>query len=56
MDELLQLGSNFEILDLNVPAAASSDLRREPEPGQIPEQVWPLLLEHQLYGLRPHHC
>ena len=56
MDELQQLGSSLEILDLEVPASASSDLRREPEPSQIPDQVWPLLLEHRLYGLRPHHC
>ena len=56
MDELQQLGSSLEILDLEVPASASSDLRREPEPSQIPDQVWPLLLEHRLYGLRPYHC
>ena len=56
MDELQQLGSSLQILDLEAPPSASTDLRREPEPSQIPHQVWPLLLEHRLYGLRPHHC
>ena len=55
-DELQQLGGRFEVLDLTIPATASSDLRRQPQPTQIPVQVWPLLLEHQLYGLTPHRC
>ena len=53
---LNNLGGRWEILDLNVPASASSELRAEPEPTQIPAGVWPLLLEHHLYGLKPHPC
>lgn len=55
-EDLRQMGGRLEILDLDVPATASSNLRQQPQPSQIPGQVWPLLLEHQLYGLTPHHC
>jgi len=56
MDALNDLGGRWEILDVDVPASASSELRAEPEPTQIPAEVWPLLLEHHLYGLKPHPC
>jgi nicotinate-nucleotide adenylyltransferase len=40
-----------EVLAIPVPATASSQLRRAPDPEQIPAAVWPLLLHHNLYGL-----
>ena len=46
----------MDLLDLTVPASASSELRQAPEPGQVPTSVWPLLLEHSLYGLTPSRC
>ena len=56
LDALRGLGTQLDLLDLTVPASASSDLRQAPEPGQVPTSVWPLLLEHTLYGLTPSRC
>ena len=47
------LGGRIELLNIPVPGTASSQLREAPDPRQIPGQVWPLLLEHNLYGLTP---
>lgn len=49
--ELERLGARVELLPIAVPATASSRLRQAPDPAQIPGKVWPLLLEHNLYGL-----
>ena len=48
---LEQLGARLELLAIPVPGTASSALRQAPDPRQIPGQVWPLLLKHNLYGL-----
>ena len=51
------LGARIEILDLAVPATASSHVRRrgdnQPDPalGEVPAALRPVLLEHNLYGL-----
>ncbi|MEB3307866.1 MAG: nicotinate-nucleotide adenylyltransferase [Cyanobacteriota bacterium] len=50
---LEQLGATVELLAIPVPATASSQLRRAPDPRQIPAAVWTLLRQHKLYGL-PH--
>ena len=47
------LGARIDHLDLELPASASSELRRSPHPDQVPQAVWPLLLKHNLYGLSP---
>ncbi|MED5321105.1 MAG: nicotinate-nucleotide adenylyltransferase, partial [Cyanobacteriota bacterium] len=39
-----------------VPATASSQLRQQPNEAQIPVAVWPLLLQHNLYGLSGSLC
>lgn len=49
--ELERLGARIELLPIPVPGTASSQLREAPDPRQIPGDVWPLLLEHNLYGL-----
>jgi nicotinate-nucleotide adenylyltransferase len=52
---LRQLGARLSVLPLPVPASASSALREQPDPTQIPRAVWPLVREHNLYGLdQPH--
>ena len=52
---LQQLGARLSVLPLPVPASASSALREQPDPTQIPRAVWPLVREHNLYGLdQPH--
>lgn len=48
---LERLGARIEHLAIPVPGTASSQLRQAPDAAQIPDEVWPLLLEHNLYGL-----
>ena len=56
LEALRDLGGQVELLDLEVPATASSQLRLQPNEAQIPESVWPLLLQHNLYGLSGSLC
>ena len=51
IQQLKQLGARLDQLVLSVPASASSALRERPRKHQLPESVWPLLIEHNLYGL-----
>ena len=51
IQQLKQLGAHLDQLVLSVPASASSALRERPRQDQLPESVWPLLIEHNLYGL-----
>ena len=48
---LQALGARVEQLPLAIPATASSHVRRRLESEQVPAAVWPLLLQHNLYGL-----
>ena len=54
--ELTRCGASVDVLDVEIPASASSEQRRAPQPDQVPSAVWPLLLEHNLYGLNPNPC
>jgi len=38
-------------MPLQIPASASSSIRQQPVPDQVPPAVWTALLEHNLYGL-----
>lgn len=51
MEQLEALGGRVITLNLEVPATASSAVRQNPDPSQIPAALMPLLLEHNLYGL-----
>ena len=51
IQQLKQLGARLDQLVLSLPASASSALRERPRKDQLPESVWPLLIEHNLYGL-----
>ena len=51
IQQLKQLGARLDQLVLSVPASASSALRERPREDHLPESVWPLLIEHNLYGL-----
>ncbi len=48
---LHSLGAQIEVLPMAIPASASSALRRQPDRGQVPDSVWPVLLQQNLYGL-----
>ena len=56
VDQLQMRGARVDVLDIEVPASASSRLRQRPDPTQVPKSVWPLLLKHNLYGLSPSRC
>ncbi|MFM7465142.1 MAG: nicotinate-nucleotide adenylyltransferase [Cyanobium sp.] len=55
LERLRALGARVEVLELPVPATASSRVRGEagqpPDPAQVPKELWPLLRRHGLYGL-----
>lgn len=58
VDCLRQLGAAVEVLPLQIPASASSALRGTspapaPDPAQLPAELWPLLVDHNPYGLLP---
>jgi nicotinate-nucleotide adenylyltransferase len=52
---LRRLGARVRLLPLFLPATASSRVRERagplPDPAQVPEELWPLLRRHGLYGL-----
>jgi nicotinate-nucleotide adenylyltransferase len=51
LERLRDLGAQVELLELPVPATASSAIRGGQENSSIPEVLWPELLKHNLYGL-----
>ncbi len=56
LQPLLELGANLEVLPLEIPAAASSQIREQPDPALIPDELWPVLRNHNLYGLGSTVC
>jgi len=55
LETLRQLGGRPEVLVLPVPGTASSAVRAQPSPEQLPAAVWNELVKHNLYGLgQPH--
>ncbi|MAR06206.1 MAG: nicotinate-nucleotide adenylyltransferase [Cyanobium sp. NAT70] len=56
LTRLQNRGATVDVLDLSIPASASSELRQSPQQSQVPATVWPLLLQHNLYGLTPSRC
>lgn len=56
LERLRQLGAELELLPLRIPATASSTLRAPAgaaDPAQLPAELWPLLVDHNPYGLLP---
>ena len=51
LEALECLGGRIELLPMQIPATSSSEVRSQPKPAQIPAALWPLVLEHNLYGL-----
>ena len=51
LEALRQLGGRPEVLALPIPATASSAVRAQPSPEQLPAAVWNELVKHNLYGL-----
>lgn len=57
LERLERLGAQVELLGLEIPATASSEVRERlaagPAPALLPDELWPVLLQHNLYGLPP---
>ncbi|MFO8239066.1 MAG: nicotinate-nucleotide adenylyltransferase [Prochlorococcaceae cyanobacterium] len=51
LEALRSLGGVVEELPLRIPPTTSSQARRHPAPDQVAAAAWPLLLQHNLYGL-----
>ena len=54
LERLRQLGASVQVLPLRIPATASSTLRAPSgaaDAAQLPEELRPLLLQHNPYGL-----
>lgn len=51
LEELQRRGGRVEVLPLQIPASASSRVRQELDPAQVPQELWPMLQRHRLYGL-----
>jgi nicotinate-nucleotide adenylyltransferase len=51
LDNIRALGGRPELVHLSVPATASSAIRRDPSPEQVPAALWAELVRHNLYGL-----
>jgi nicotinate-nucleotide adenylyltransferase len=53
LEALRQRGAQVDLLPLQVPATASSQIRSHPDPELVPEELWPILRERHLYGFEP---
>ena len=51
LERLRDLGAQVELLELPVPATASSAIRGGQQSQSIPAVLWPELLKHNLYDL-----
>ncbi len=51
LERLRGLGATVDLLPLAIPPSASSRIRAQPDPAQVPSELWPVLLQHNLYGL-----
>ncbi len=53
LERLREMGARLELLPLEVPASASSRIRQQADPALVPQELLPLLLEHNHYGFPP---
>ena len=51
LEEIKKLGGEVELLPFKVPGSSSSKFREKPRETLIPQELVPLLLEENLYGL-----
>lgn len=56
LERLQQLGARPELLPLHIPAAASSSIRRHPDPQLVPPELLPRLMAQNLYGFSADGC
>jgi len=51
LEEIKNLGGEIELLPFNIPESSSSKFRERPQEVLVPQELIPLLLEENLYGL-----
>ena len=51
LEEIKNLGGEIEILPFKIPESSSSKFRERPQEFLVPQELLPLLLEENLYGL-----
>ena len=49
--EIKKLGGEVELLPFKVPRSSSSNFREKPQEALVPQELLPLLIEENLYGL-----
>ena len=50
LTKLRQMGAIIDILPLNIPMTASSEIRKKPQSCHIPQAILPILMKENLYG------
>ena len=51
LDEIKKLGGDIDLLPFNIPESSSSQFRERPQEVLVPQELVPLLIEENLYGL-----
>ncbi len=51
LEEIKNLGGEIDLLSFNIPESSSSKFRARPQGVLVPQELLPLLLEENLYGL-----
>ena len=51
LDEIKNLGGKIDLLPFNIPESSSSKFRERPQEVLVPQELVPLLIEENLYGL-----
>ena len=51
LEEIKKLGGEIDLLPFNIPKASSSKFREKPQEVLVPQELVPLLIEENLYGL-----
>ncbi len=51
LDEIKNLGGEIDLLPFNIPESSSSKFRERPQEVLVPQELVPLLIEENLYGL-----
>ena len=51
LEEIKKLGGEIDLLPFNIPESSSSKFRKSPQEVLVPQELVPLLIEENLYGL-----
>ncbi len=51
LEEIKELGGEIDLLPFNIPESSSSKFRKRPQEVLVPQEIVPLLIEENLYGL-----